>query len=311
MRERTVYLNGEYLAERQAHISIFDRGLMFGDTVYDVTRTFRGRPFRLHEHLERLYRSLRYARIQIPLEIDEMERISQRVVQLNTENMGPDDDVFVRQLITRGLRQPADHSETDSRPTVIVYCEPVPFASYARLYRDGVHLVTTAIRRVPPSCLSTQAKIANKMPLILGSLIAKERDPDAYPLFLDLQGFIAESDSSNVLLVRGDRILSPRRQDILEGVSRATVFSLAERIGKRVVEDDLTVYDAVNADEVLLTTTSFCVLPVCRVDSIPIGDGKPGETAKALLKAWSDEVGVDIVGQALAHLSGGVANREP
>jgi branched-subunit amino acid aminotransferase/4-amino-4-deoxychorismate lyase len=148
------------------------------------------------------------------------------------------------------------------------------------------------------------------MPLILGEFEARQRDPDAYAAFLNLEGFITESTSANILLVRGDRIYSPRRHGILEGISRSAVFGLARRIGKVMVEDDLTVFDAMNADEVLLTATSFCVLPVCQFDGVSIGEGKPGPTSQVLLEAWSAEVGVDIVGQALAHLPGSGARPE-
>ena len=141
MTERQVYLNGKFVSESQAHISIFDRGFTSGDGIYEATRTFGHKLFRLSQHIDRLYSSLRYVRIDCGIAPDEMERLSADVVARNLPLLGPDDEYSLWHVITRGARLPG--ARTTSGPTVCVFTMPVDFARYARSYLDGAVLVTS------------------------------------------------------------------------------------------------------------------------------------------------------------------------
>lgn len=295
MSERIVYINGKFVPESAAKISIFDRGFQYGDAVFDTARTFGHRPYKLKEHLERLYRSLQYVRIDPGLSMAEMERLTLEVLAKNLPFLEPHDDYWVTQQISRGtsMQGPAQ---------VIIYCIPLPFASYAKYYKTGVHLVIPSTRRTPPQCLDGKAKSTSRLNLVLADLEAKQVDPEAFALLLDLEGNIAEGTGYNVFMVKRGKLFTPVERGILAGVSRETVFELAEELRIPLVETDLQPYDLYTADEVFITGTSRCLAPASRLNGVRIGGEIPGEISQLLLKTWSNKVGVDIVEQALSHL---------
>ena len=169
--QRVVYMNGEFVPESEAKIPFRDRGVKFGDAVFDTTRTFGHNIFRLREHLERLYRSLKYLRIDPAMTIDEFISVTEQVVARNLPLIGKDEDYWVTQRVTRGI-DPGDRThwpEWDG-PTVIVECLPLPLAARAASYRDGLDVVTPSVRRVAPDMVSPRAKTHNYLNLILGEL---------------------------------------------------------------------------------------------------------------------------------------------
>jgi branched-chain amino acid aminotransferase len=302
MSEKVVYLNGRLVPESQATISVFDRVVQWGDAVYDAARTFNHRPFKLREHIDRLYRSCQYTRMPLHLTADEMEKHTLDVIERNMPLLGPDDDDMVWWSVTRG-RSPLSRSVLDCREaTVIIYTFPVPFPGFAKWMTRGAKVVTPSVRRIPPQCLDSKAKVSNKMNHILADLEVKGADPEAFSLMLDVNGNIAENSGGNFFWVRGGRLYTPSRYNILEGVTRSTVIDLANSLGLEVVEGDFTVYDVYTAEEAFLTTSTYCILPVAQLNGAPIGSQVPGAVTGKLTDAWSRLVGVDIVKQALAHL---------
>lgn len=302
MSERVVYLNGRLVPESGAMISVFDRSVQWGDAVYDAARTFDHRPFKLREHIERLYRSCRYTRMPIHLSPEEMEKHTLEVIDRNVPLLGPNDDDMVWWSVTRGVN-PVTRSVLDCGEATVIICTfPVPFKAFAKLLTRGARVVTPSVRRIPPQCLDPKAKISNKMNHILADLEVKGSDPEAYSLMLDINGNIAENSGANFFWVRDRQLCTSSRYNILEGVTRSTVIDLAHTLGLRVVEGDFTVYDVYTADEAFLTTTTYCVLPVATLNGAPIGGQTPGPVTRSLTEGWSKLVGVDIVGQALSHL---------
>ncbi len=154
--ENIAYFNGELKPESQVSISIRDRGYLYGDAVFDATRTFNGAPFKLSQHIHRLYDSLRYLRIDVGMEMDEMERWSREVVQHNYPLLPPNQDLWVMQRISRGL----DSTGPDDRqgPTVLIETHAIPFARRAPLYMDGARVITPSVPRIPPRFVSPRAK---------------------------------------------------------------------------------------------------------------------------------------------------------
>lgn len=302
LEEGIAHWNGQFVRPRDIWISPLDRGLLWGDAVYDVLRTFGHQPFKLREHIERLGHSLRYTGIDPGLRLEELERVAGEIVDRNRHLLRPHDDIHVRIHVTRGPNPVSASLSEAGPPTVLVFCEGIGFSGFARQYLEGAPVVIVGTRRIPTQCLSGAAKISNKMNYYLAEREAKQVDPAAYAVLLELDGTLAESTSSNIFLVRGGRILTPEAGSILRGVSRQTVFELAASLGIPCAEARLQPYDLLTADEAFLTNTSISVLPVVRVNGTPIGTGKPGPVVGRLLQAWSALVGVDIVAQALAHL---------
>lgn len=303
MTERIAYVNGKYLRESEATVSVFDRGFLMGDSVYDTARTFGHVPFKLDRHIDRLFRSLRYAAIALRLSKEEVERITREVLRRNAELLDPDEDYFLTQRVSRG-RQPHLRSVLAcEEPTLVVYCEPVPFRRFAHLYSEGARLVTPPTRRTPAECISPRAKMGNKVNHVLAEIEARLTDPDCFaPLMLDPQGFVSETDAGNFFIVSTGTVITPERHRVLEGISRETVLELARSLGIGCPEGKLTLYDVYTADEAFITSTSYCILPVTKVNGRVVGDGLPGPITKGLLREWDKLVGVDIVAQALKHL---------
>jgi len=294
--ERIIYLNGEYLPESEAKVSVLDRGFRWGDAVYDALRTFDGRPFKLDEHVDRFYRSLRYVRIEPGVAKAELKSIIVEVIRRNEISRRVDGDYLVTMQASRG-RVTQVYDPLGSRPTVTVYCLPISFDVHAKYYREGAHVIVPSVRRTPPECVSPRAKISNKMNHFQAEFEAKAVDPEAFALMLDTDGNIAESSGSDFLFVSDGVLRIPQRRTHLTGVSLLTAAELAEKNGMQTDEAAFTLFDLYNADEAMLTASTFCLLSVVRVNGMPIGDGKPGPIVSQLLASWSELVGVDILKQ--------------
>ncbi len=301
--DRIAYFNGRYVPEREVLVPFRDRGFKYGDAVFDTTRTFGHRVFKLAEHVERLYRSLRYLRIDPGLTQDAMVEISGEVVRRNLPLLEPDEDYWVTQRVSRGLDPSARAIWPQEGATVIVECVPLPLRERATLYRDGIRVMTPSVRRTPPESLSPRVKTHNYLNLIAGGLEVNAQDPGAWAVLLDTSGNLAEGLGSNIFLVQKGQLLTPREQAVLSGISRETVIDLAREAGREVVEKDIDLYDAYNADEAFLTSTSLCICPIASVNGAKIGGAVPGPVTRQLTEAYCRFVDFDFIGQYLKRLS--------
>ena len=300
--DRIAYFNGRFVAEREVLVPFRDRGFKYGDAVFDTTRTFGHRVFKLAEHVERLYRSLRYLRIDPGLTQDAMIEITGEVVRRNLPLLEPDEDYWVTQRVSRGLDPSAREIWPQVGATVIVECVPLPLRERATLYRDGIRVMTPSVRRTPPEALSPRVKTHNYLNLIAGGLEVSAQDPAAWAVLLDTSGNLAEGLGSNIFLVQKGQLLTPREQAVLSGISRETVIDLAREAGLEVVEKDIDLYDAYNADEAFLTSTSLCICPIASVNGAKIGNAVPGAVTRQLTEAYCRFVDFDFVGQYLKRL---------
>ena len=255
--ERVAYVNGEIVPESQALISIHDRGFLQGYSVFDTTRTFKHKIFKLDEHLNRFYNSLKYARLDPGMDISQMAQITMQVLETNLPLIGDDDDYWVTQRVSRGISGP----EGD-KPTIIVESVPLPFAARAKYYKDGMPVVIPSVRRTPPEVLSPRAKIQNYANLVQAEFEVKDKNPDGWPILLDMNGNLCEGPGSNFFIVKNGAVVTPREQFVLAGISRATTIELAQELGIETREEDIDLYDAYTADESFVTSTSFCICPV-------------------------------------------------
>ena len=301
MEERIVYLNGAFVPESQAKVSVLDSGFNAGDGVYDVTRTFGQKPFRLREHTERLFRSLQYTRIDCGMSVDQMEKITLEVLERNKPMLRANEDLALWQVVSRGVR-----SSTGNRvvggATVTVYSVIVNFPEFASFYVEGAPIVIPSTRRIPPECLESKAKITNKMNHNMASFEAKQVDPRAIPLMLDIAGNLSETSAHNFFLVVNGKLCTPSDRNVLGGITKEAVFGLARQLGIEIVEGNFTPYDLYTAEEAFLASTSPTFVPVRTVNGAKIGKGAPGPVTLRLIGAWNMMVGVDIVDQALSHL---------
>jgi branched-chain amino acid aminotransferase len=300
LNQRVVYLNGRIIPESEATLPFRDRGVKYGDAVFDTTRTFGHRIFKLREHLERLYRSLRYVRIDPGLSLDEMAAITEDVVARNLPLLGPDEDYWISQRITRGIVDPNERSAWPDYvgPTVIVECLPLPLSTRAKLYRDGIDVIVPATRRTAPAMQSPRAKTHNYLNLILADLEVQAQNPEAFAVLLDENGNLCEGRGSNIFMVSDGTLITPRERYVLPGISRQTVIELAATEGIPFEEKDFDLFDAYNGDEFFITSTSFCICPVRGINGVLFGDGSvPGPITNRLMRAYVDLVGFDWIAQ--------------
>ena len=295
--ERVAYHNGEIKPESRVLVSFRDRGFKFGEAVFDTARTVEHKPFKLEEHVDRLFQSMRYLQIDAGLTRSEFLSISNEVLERNLHLIGPDDDYWLFQRVSPGTADPFLGEEA-AEPTVIVECTPLPLEARAPLFRDGVRVQVPATRRTPPDAVSPRAKTQNYINLQLADREVRSQDPNAWAVLLDHDGNIAEGLGSNIFFVRDGELLTPRARFVLPGISRETVIDLAGEEGIAVHETDLDLFDAFTSDECFMTSTSLCMVPVSSINGRPIGDGNvPGPVTARLVEAYKRLLDFDFVAQ--------------
>jgi branched-chain amino acid aminotransferase len=297
--EPVAYLNGRLVPLSQAAVSVFDGGFMQGVTVAEQLRTFGGKLFRLEMHLARLARSLEIVGVDPGMRLAELGQIAEQLVEQNSKLLDPADDQGATIFVTPGMYAGYAAVAGQQGPTVCVHTQPLAFGAWAEKYRTGEALVVTDVRQVPEACWPAELKCRSRMHYYLADRKAREIEPGARALVLDARGFVTEASTANVLAYfAGEGLVSPPKESILPGVTVAVVEELAGRLGIPFLHRELTVEDFERAGEVLLCSTSPCVLSVTRLNGREVGEGKPGVTSLKLREAWNEMVGVDIEEQA-------------
>lgn len=295
-KERVAYVNGEVVPESKAKISIGDSGFLYGDAAFDTTRTFGHKIFRLEDHIDRLYQSLKYLRIDPGMSNSKLKDITMKILEANLPLLAITDDYWVTQRFTRGIRGSYNH------PTIIVECQPLPFDTRAKFFQDGLPIATPSVRRTPPYSLSPRAKSHNYLNLILGALEVSAQNEDALAVLLDINGNLCEGNGCNIFVVRNGVLSTPKSNYVLDGISRQTTFELANDLGIELREANIDLFDAYTADEIFITSTSWCICHVSKINGSIIGDGTCGPITSRLQKAYSHLVGIDIVNQYVSRL---------
>jgi branched-subunit amino acid aminotransferase/4-amino-4-deoxychorismate lyase len=295
--EPLVYLNGRMLPASQAGLKIYDAGVVLGATVTEQARTFHQRPYKLEEHLDRLFCSLSCAQIEISLSRDDLAAISRDLVAHHSRLLPDTAELGLIQFVTAGEYSPYAEMtgvQPHAGPTICVHTFPLRFERWTHTLQTGIHLVTPSIRHVPPQCCDPKMKYRSRMHFFLAEKEAQRADPAAAALLLDLHGNVTETSAANLLIVENRTIVSPPAVQILPGISRATVIDLAGKLDIPYRERTLQVFDVCSADEAFLTSTPYCLMPVTKVNGTAIGNGRPGPLYRRLVEAWSQEVGLDI-----------------
>lgn len=298
MSDNLAFVNGQFVPAADARLPVQDAGFMQGVTVAEQMRTFGGKLFRLDEHVERLARSLAIVEVSLPLSLDEIKAAAAQLVAHNHNWLDPDDDLGLSMFVTPGLYATFAGSGP-SRPFVCLHTYPIAFSLFAEKYEKGESLVVPNIRQVPAECWPSELKCRSRMHYFLADREAKRIDPGSRALLLDMAGNISEASTASVFIYRkGLGLAAPPKEKILPGISLSVVKELAASLDLPFVHRDLTVEDLAQADEVMLCSTSPCLLPVVRFQQQPIADGKPGMTYRKLLDGWITMIGLNFPAQA-------------
>lgn len=273
---RKIYMNGELVPQQDAKVSVYDHGLLYGDGVFEGIRSYGGKVFRLQEHVDRLYESARAIQLVIPIPPEKMAAD----IQLTVRENGIEDG-YIRVVITRGAGALGLDINKTSNPQVIIIADTIQLYP-KELYDMGLEVVTAATIRNHPSAVNPRIKSLN----YLNNILAKIEGQQAgciEALMLNHKGEVAECTGDNIFIVsRGNVLTPPLDAGILEGVTRNVVLQLSREAGYPTREAVLTRHDIYTAQECFLTGTAAEVIPVVKLDSRVIGDGKPGPVFKDL-----------------------------
>lgn len=277
-----IYINGTLFDKEDAKISVYDHGLLYGDGVFEGLRSYDGKVFRLDEHLDRLYESAKAIWLQIPMAKADLAKAVNETVAVNGIKDG-----YVRLVVTRGAGSLGLDPNRTSDPQVIIIADSITLYP-KEFYENGLEIVSVSTIRNHPAALSPRVKSLN----YLNNILAKIEGLQAgcvEALMLNHKGEIAECTGDNIFLVsRGDLLTPPIEAGILQGITRDAVIELAKNDGLTVRETALTKHDVYIADECFLTGSAAEVIPVVKVDSRPIGDGKPGVITRELSKRFHE-----------------------
>lgn len=304
MTEPLAVWNGEFLPTSQVSVPIYDGGFVQGTTVAEQIRTFQGELYALDAHLQRLQQSLDCVHVNLPYS---MAEIKEWMVQLATQNhshLESGDDLALCLFVTPGpylsfAAAPGIVPADRQGPSLVMHTYPLPFQNWAPQYVMGEQLEFVEIREVPADCWPAALKCRSRMHYYLADIEARAKNPHARALLLDIHGFVAEASTASVFLYReNEGFVAPREEDVLPSISLKTIREFAKACEIPWVHRRIEPQEVFDSQEVLLCSTSPCILPVTLVDRRPIGTGKPGPRWREIMQCWNERVGLDVVEQA-------------
>jgi branched-chain amino acid aminotransferase len=275
-----IYIDGKYYDQKNAKISVFDHGLLYGDGIFEGIRAYHGRVFRLAEHVERLFYSAKAILLKMPLT---PEQIARAVVETCRKNKLR--DAYIRLVVTRGAGSLGLNPHKCAKPSVIIIADKIQLYP-AELYHRGMDIVTVPTTRNLHSAVNPAIKSLNYLNNILAKIEAINSGCEE-AIMLNAAGYVAECTGDNIFMVQGGQLLTPPLSaGALHGITRGVVMELARQNGMAVGEPDLTRYDFFNADECFLTGTGAEIIAVVKIDGRVIGNGKPGPVTEKLVTQY-------------------------
>lgn len=274
-----IYLDGKYLPDDQARVSVFDHGFLYGDGVFEGIRAYHGRIFRLKEHLDRLYDSAQTIDLHAPISKEEMTEAICETLRRNNLT-----DAYIRPIITRGVGDLGLDPRKCPKASVVIIAVSWG-AMYGDLYEKGLKAVTVSVRRNPAECLPPNVKSLNYLNNILAKIEANYKGGDE-AIFFDTNGYISEGSGDNLYIVKNGEIITPPTLNNLRGITRMVVLEIAKSLGITVKEQNIGYFDLYTADEMICTGTAAEVAPITWVDGRIIGSGKPGPVTRQLMAAF-------------------------
>ena len=278
----TIYVDGKFVPEGEAKVSVFDHGLLYGDGIFEGIRFYNGRVFRLEEHHDRLWDSARSICLEIP-----MTRSAMTEALLETIRRNGLRDGYIRQIVTRGVGNLGLNPALCKRPTVIIIAATI--ALYPEeMYRNGLTIVTVPTRRAGAATLNPAVKSLNYLNNVMARIEANLVGADE-ALMLNDNGHVSECTADNVFIIKKGQIFTPPiSAGALRGITRAVIFEIADELGLKITETDLSRHDVFVADECFLTGTAAEVIPVIKADGRIIGTGKPGEISGRMIARFRE-----------------------
>lgn len=275
-----IYLDGKYLPEEEATISVFDHGFLYGDGVFEGIRAYHNSVFRLKEHVDRLYDSAKAINLTIPMEREEMAEVVLETCRKNNLR-----DAYIRLVISRGKGDLGLDPRKCSVPTIVCIASSINLYPQ-EYYEKGMEIITVPTRRNNPEGVNPRIKSLNYLNNIMAKIEANISGA-AEALMLNEEGYVAECTGDNIFMVKDGVLKTPAKHlGLLEGVTRNEVIRLAKEAGLQVEETTFTRYDLFVADEVFLTGTAAEIVPVTKIDARVIGNGKPGPVFAKLLDSF-------------------------
>ena len=279
-----IYLDGKFVDEAEAKVSVFDHGLLYGDGVFEGIRLYGGNIFRLEEHLERLEYSAKAIMLKLPLTREELSWATCETCRQNGLS-----DAYIRLVVTRGVGDLGLSPWLCPKPSIFIIASKITLYPQEH-YDNGLAIVTVPTRRISPAALPSTVKSLNYLNNILGKIEARQFGA-LEAIILNEQGYVAECTADNVFIVHKGEILTPgASQGALKGITRGTMFDIGKDLGVPIRETDMTRYDIWCADECFLTGTGAEVIPVVKLDGREIGTGKPGPITQRVLAAFRKRV---------------------
>ena len=261
------FINGQFVDENEAVISVFDHGFLYGDGIFEAFRAYNGKIFQFDEHMNRLYDSARIIDLEIPLPKAEFKKIVIEAVKKSGYK-----DCYVRPQVTRGVGALGHDPSTCKKPTVIVYVTPTPVMKKSR----SIRTVVSPYRRPPAFVLPPESKTTHYLNNILAKMEAKKKGVDD-AILLDVRGFVSEGCAWNIFLVKNGCVSTPSiTSSILKGITRDAVIHLLGELAIQVQERDISLSELFTADEAFGTGTASEITPIIEINGRTVGDGAPG-----------------------------------
>ena len=282
-----IYLDGKFVDDADAKVSVFDHGLLYGDGVFEGIRLYSGNIFRLDEHLERLEYSAKAIMLKLPLDRAQLTWATCETCRQNGLA-----DAYIRLVVTRGVGDLGLAPWLCPKPSLFIIASKISLYPKEH-YDNGLAIVTVPTRRINPAALPPTIKSLNYMNNILGKIEAKQFGA-LEAIMLNDQGYVAECTADNVFIVHKGEIITPAAsQGALNGITRSAVIDIGRDLGVPVREADMTRYDVWCADECFLTGSGAEVIPVVKLDGREIGTGRPGPITQRVLAAFRQRVLVE------------------
>jgi branched-chain amino acid aminotransferase len=278
--ELQVYVNGNFVPESEAKISVFDHGLLYGDGVYDTLCGWNGYIFRLEQHIDRLYQSAHAVKIEIPISKSQMTNET-----IETARRTGEKNLYLKIYVTRGVGPQPLLDPRNCEPTVVIFGRPYLWLIDPKKHEHGLTAKITNIRRTPDQCIDGKIKNLNYLNIVLAKMEAIESGMDE-AIMPGLDGSILEGPGYNVFIIKNGAVITPPPGNILMGITRATCLDIAREIGLETRETPLSAYDLYNADEVFLSSTAGGVVGIREIDGRRVGAGEPGPITKKIYNTY-------------------------
>lgn len=294
------YVNGQFVPEEEATVSIRDRGFTLGDAVFEVWRSYGGTPHQpmVEKNLARLTRGLSYMELAPDKIVQEVHDAAQELIVRSQKDIAAAGDVLFFVIVSRGLG--LEQVTEAHSATVTIALSPMPFKQFGPgLHTDGAKLVTSVMYRDPWGAVDPRIKTTSRMGYVRAERKMRRAGAGAWVVLSDNQGNVTEASGANLMLLKDGVVVRPPRERVLGGINQDTFLELAAGLGVEAEERDLTLYDYLNADEVVLTTTSVGAAPVREIDGIALK--RRGDVIARVQRAWIDYVGFDFIAQAEAN----------